>query len=358
MKSEDPCWCGSSKTFRECHQSVPLDDPKAVQQRIEALRRNQRVKKCMHPSAPHDCSGSIVRAHTIQRSGGLSRIAQNQHVYSVKQESLTRFPRRWTPQKIGLNEASTFTGFCNRHDSQLFRPVEQQPFNWGAEHCFLLTYRALARELYAKEVAHTGYSLIQNMYPLTERDAQRATLASEANLQGLKELQQQKDRYDKILLTGSYDDVEFICFRLDKCPDFLCSTFFSPWFDFEEIRLQDGTDYSTLVEGLGLSIIPIDIGGAVVFSWLRDQVPCSRFINSFRRVTSIHRAETLRQLIFAVADNIYMSPKWWEGITDSDRDHFEMYFHMVPGKDMKINDERQYVSWKIVEVISNINWGS
>jgi hypothetical protein len=54
------------------------------------------------------------------------------------------------PELVGLNFASTFTGFCSNHDGQLFSPVENKIFVTQQEQCFLLGYRAIARELYTK----------------------------------------------------------------------------------------------------------------------------------------------------------------------------------------------------------------
>lgn len=51
---------------------------------------------------------------------------------------------------IGVRQASTFTGFCCHHDTELFRPLETRPFITSKEQLFLLAYRAISKEVYAK----------------------------------------------------------------------------------------------------------------------------------------------------------------------------------------------------------------
>ena len=51
---------------------------------------------------------------------------------------------------VGINSATTFTGFCSLHDQQLFKPIDTELLLPTPEQVFLLHYRALCRELYVK----------------------------------------------------------------------------------------------------------------------------------------------------------------------------------------------------------------
>ena len=98
-----------------------------------------------------DCSGGIVRSHTVSRSQYLSIIAENEHVLQWK-----HLP--WSPTKerlislerIGLKEASTFNGFCNHHDTKLFKEIDTTPFRASPHQLFAQVYRAHARQVYCK----------------------------------------------------------------------------------------------------------------------------------------------------------------------------------------------------------------
>ncbi len=70
--------------------------------------------------------GKIVRAHSIPKAGSLARIAEKGHVlaYVTSLENLRRNDGRLWPELVGVNRATTFTGFCASHDNKLFEPVE------------------------------------------------------------------------------------------------------------------------------------------------------------------------------------------------------------------------------------------
>ena len=105
----------------------------------------------MHPGAPSGCSPSPSKAHTISRAAALSPIAEKGHVVTLLPDlsSLVREKPRLDARTIGINDASTFLGFCGAHDSQLFAPIDQQ-FTPSRHTALLLHYRALSMELHKK----------------------------------------------------------------------------------------------------------------------------------------------------------------------------------------------------------------
>lgn len=66
-------------------------------------------------------------------------------------QKLTKYKGKVPPELLGINSASTFTGFCSKHDTQLFAPLETEDFRSTFQQCFLLGYRAFAREVYTKK---------------------------------------------------------------------------------------------------------------------------------------------------------------------------------------------------------------
>lgn len=65
-------------------------------------------------------------------------------------EELNETDGRLIAQRIGVNSASTFTGFCHGHDSSTFAAIDQPITTLSEEQVFLLAYRTLCRELYTK----------------------------------------------------------------------------------------------------------------------------------------------------------------------------------------------------------------
>ena len=94
-----------------------------------------------------------MRAHTLHRAGLLEVISVDQHVYGLDLTAMPDDSGVYRFKRIGINKASTFTGFCQRHDTELFLPIETKPFIASKEQLFLLAYRAFSKELYAKRFA-------------------------------------------------------------------------------------------------------------------------------------------------------------------------------------------------------------
>lgn len=117
---------------------------------VSEIRRKFRAKMCLHPRASNENCSKVIAAHTIQRAGALKEIADStNHVCTFYPVEFDRFhyPKL---HRRGLREASTFYGFCERHDGITFRALEQAAFTRTVEQCFLLAYRAHSHELYQK----------------------------------------------------------------------------------------------------------------------------------------------------------------------------------------------------------------
>ncbi len=80
----DPCWCGSGKKYKKCHLNRDKLPAPNIFEVVKSQRKFLNKKYCLHPNANvNTCSGGIIKAHTIQRSGGLDKIAKNGHVYGL-----------------------------------------------------------------------------------------------------------------------------------------------------------------------------------------------------------------------------------------------------------------------------------
>lgn len=105
------------------------------------------VKTCLFKN--NDCSGKIVSAHSIQNSFIIDALQEKGHVYRFfYKDSGCVF------EKIGRNNASTFTGFCKKHDNEIFSPIDfskQEKINkLTPEQIVLFHFRALAKEYCTK----------------------------------------------------------------------------------------------------------------------------------------------------------------------------------------------------------------
>ena len=107
------------------------------------------------------CTKEAIRAHSIQNSRVLDLIHKNGHVITPTLRYPIDGPKVGFVE-IGRNKASTFTGFCEEHDSSIFKPLDTQEFNpQNPEQIFLLAYRSVTQELH---VVMQGAMKIQGSY--------------------------------------------------------------------------------------------------------------------------------------------------------------------------------------------------
>jgi len=141
MGANDPCWCGSGKKYKRCHRDRGQEKPIHPKELSNQYRRPFERKFCLHPDANKiTCGKKIISAHTLQRAGAIRQLIDaSNHVltfYPPERESngeLKLHSRGW-------RDASTFTGFCDTHDNELFADIENRLFASDEKQCLLIGY--------------------------------------------------------------------------------------------------------------------------------------------------------------------------------------------------------------------------
>jgi len=288
----DPCWCGSGKKYKRCHLNRAQAQPATIQEMISTTNKIFGKQYCLHPNAGAACNGGIIRAHTIQRNGGLSRIARQGHVYTFVPDLITliKTEGHGAPKLTGYKEATTFTGFCASHDNTTFAPIETHPFNSNEQHTFLLAYRAICKELYAKSAQLDLISYQQTLDRGHNPTEQLQIQAFFASLKigvelGLKNLHAYKIPYDDALQRSDFSQAHYYVIRLANIPDFLCSGAILPEHDFQGRLLQSLSNAH--VDHITFSLVATEAGGAAVFSWLGDSPSGLKLVQSLDMLSDV-----------------------------------------------------------------------
>jgi len=359
----EPCWCGSGKKYKYCHYDRDKQDPLKIQEAIIATKKAQK-EYCLHPHASNaDCKGDIIRAHSIQRNGGLNQIAVNGHVYMLNNQlgSFIKSAGQLEYGLIGINKATTFTGFCNYHDTTTFQPIEQKPFSPSQESAFLLSYRALCRELYSKRFQLESVKLLHEGDRGKSQEYQK-TYQKSINLYesginaGLKDVEYHKQLYDVKLIAADYSDVSYYAVCFDRVPDFMCSSAILLEMDFRGNVLQDSQDFKDLNKRLlqcSFSLIGTDTGGAAIFSWLGANPLGIRFIESLDSYSDDDITHAILRFTFEFFENVAISPKWWESLTQDGKDiirqrtkaGLDLYGQRSPK--CLMDDGARLIEWKV-----------
>jgi hypothetical protein len=295
------------------------------EERLQQWTITHGRRLCLHPDASAAaCRGGIVKAHTLRRSADLARIARNGHVYGLRHNPLIPPDQLVRPQLIGVNRASTFTGFCQHHDATLFRPLEALPFEATPEQVTLLGYRTLCREVYAKR------AVLEYLPTIREGDrgapaefqewAQRNIGALElGNTVGLRDAEVHRARYGEAIRTGDYSTARYLVVTFDAGPDMVFTSGWYPDASFAGERLQELGDLNRTADYMTVSLITTEAGAAAVLGWLTPSPASERFAVSLDALA----ADAIPHAVVRFAyqgENTFSSPAWWEGLAGPDRE--------------------------------------
>lgn len=105
------------------------------------------TNSCYYPG----CKNKAINSHILQKNGILSSITNDGHLwrYQVQHfdEDLFIF------KKVGISKIYTFLGFCNEHDTNLFKKIETNTVDFNDyESCLQFLLRTVYKEVWLKEV--------------------------------------------------------------------------------------------------------------------------------------------------------------------------------------------------------------
>ena len=311
----EPCWCGSGKKYKRCHLNREKDDATSPWEAEKQMRKSFSVKTCSAPKRWHsECSGQIVQAHTVPKSLSLRAIARENHVYGYELSfsKLNKYNGKVPPELIGVNRASTFTGFCGVHDSKIFAPVETRKFESSKEQCFLLAYRALAREIFTKN-ASASLSDVRKSTDRGKSQAEQFDIQAMALMFDIGTAAGQKDNarhlaeMDACLENGRYDGP----------PPVMCSGAFFPQETIHGKKLQDLSDVTAEADLITLTSFYDGESGFVVFTWLEgSDGTCCDFVESLSLIPDEDISNALVRLMFEYFENVFIAPDWWESLSE------------------------------------------
>lgn len=119
---------------------------------MNAIRNKTMFRGCLHPDA--QCNGITSKAHSIQYHRHLDKLSIDGEVLCIDFGKLD-LNNNIILNRVGKKKASIFTGFCNHHDSTIFRPIEDSDYEVNnKEHNFLFAYRAFALSYFERQSSY------------------------------------------------------------------------------------------------------------------------------------------------------------------------------------------------------------
>lgn len=312
---------------------------------FKALDKFILSKKCSVPASfSKDCSNRIIKAHTVSKSSSLKEIAENSHVYGITPDlrKLDEHEGKFVPEPIGINQASTFTGFCSIHDKELFSKIEDKPFLSIPEQCFLIAYRSLARELYIKDGMNKFVEKINDKKIPTineiilQKAFQQSGYINELTLADLTFI---KCRFDELLTNQIYNELHHDILILTEPPQLMASATLALQFDFQGNTIQTLNNNPECPDYTIINSFSSDGIGYFILSSLNTQRKTTKlFIESLLQLNKREIGNALVRFIVSYCENFYIGPKWWNSkskvIQDSMIDRF---LHGIDGGNYSTN---------------------
>jgi len=287
------------------------------------MQRQKRQGRCLHYDAGVRCSG-IIGAHSIQKNGALSLVADEGEVCAISRNFTDVKKRRGGVcfRRQGIGAVSTFRGFCERHDTEVFAPIDTRPLQPTRQQVLLYAYRSLCRELFVKECA---VEVLESQARRNTANTAIHELFSDVHQGmkiGLQNLRLQKQYYDESLRTETYSDVKYVVFHSNQKPTVVFSSLIYPDFDFLGRQLQNLGNKNPALDLITFSFAPMVSGWGIVFAWhVRCGETCVAFMKSLatRIFHDRNPGDHLFRLVTSTCENLAISPQWWNSLPQPSR---------------------------------------
>lgn len=260
-------------------------------QRVSKKIENENLCCCFK-----GCNKKAISSHLIQKEGIISKIAPNRHVYQNMDDP---FNNNLTPfKKRGINIAFTFKGFCNEHDTSLFKKIETDvedvDFN-DYKNQLLFTYRAVMKGKREKENTKKKWSILLTDNPLLR----------------LEYLHERIDQIDLSIQDVTYYEDILLNNLSSESRDFI---FFTRFTNFNEVCLSSISTYDTAEELLNYQQM-----------WgIQKERTCNFIINYF----PISLDKNILIIGYLKSDERYCG-EWINNIIDSEENKLWEYLSLI-----------------------------
>jgi hypothetical protein len=296
------------------------------------IARKTPPQQCLAPTVPL-CSKRPISSHSIQRNGPVQHLADaTNHVVMLSTHLQLDEPPITRARRVGINDATTFPGLCAEHDTSLFLPIDTQSLVAPTpEQLFLLSYRAVLRELYAKRVQlHRAKELARLVSSDTgaSMEIQVAAMAHAYHVYvGTFHIEQAKREYDARWTAKAYEHrLRFLHRRTRPLP-FAVSSFFTPTFDLDVRPISRGGARVAL-PAMTLDVVP-DASGTLVSLAVPSQheAALAAFVEALTKTSSEEEfVAWLWEITLRYCENLVIAPSAWQALTEPNQQRIEEFF--------------------------------
>ena len=285
-------------------------------QRLSEREKDIVQKKwlCM---CPH-CTNPAINSHLLQRHGVLSHIVEKGHLYEIGREDFYKWDEN-SPikiKKVGLQQAISFPLFCNKHDTELFAPIEGDLIDFEDYRSQLLfSYRGLCSEIRKKE-----FNQIRNVafYEGVIKDA--VTAGTDC---GLNDLRYYKNLFEQELdfATQKFKFFHFSYPLIKVCTSGTAS--YEP-VDYGDESSVKKTLMKQVLDGFFINIIPQVNALEIIIGYHENHANAAlrKYVESWQNLSLEELQVKLTDLFASKLEMWCISPSIFENISDEKKQKF------------------------------------
>jgi hypothetical protein len=322
-KDDDPCICGSGKKFAECHK---ININNAESNPFEIFKRTNTVKiskRCYFQN--EQCNSVYSFSHSIPKQS-LINIAENKLIFQFALPNPKQSPEILSsfsiePQELGITTGvGCYYGFCNSHDTEIFKPLEMSRIIPTKEQVVLTRFRALTKELYTKTLTTKLIPINNDVAASQKKKEDRISFAAYSaqfylgSFRAIKDLNVELNRMKKDILEKKYNNYSSLVYVFDDTFPIQCCGFINPIFSLTGKVIQDIDNLEIYSESFSLTSFCKDCKNYIVFVWRRGSI-LDAFFTDMEKIPDDNISNFLVQFILAYSENHAMKPSWWKNLS-------------------------------------------
>jgi hypothetical protein len=221
-------------------------------------------------------------------------------------------------KRVGISRATTFAGFCARHDNLIFSLIDTKPIAPSQDQLLLLAYRTWAQRVHQLLGAVDMMEFARGIYG-GPRTSDPRLLWSRAQTNAahvlLENAVYHMNAYERILFNDADDFAISIKVEIDAPPVALAS--FAHFFarGFDGTLLQDVSNVSTATTAVCCSMLEAANGHTLfLITWTGTNELPADFAASLAHADKTHLPSVLLRFVFENGRPV-VSPAWWQTLT-------------------------------------------
>jgi hypothetical protein len=216
---------------------------------------------------------------------------------------------------------------CDKHDNEVFKPIDDRAFAHEPLQVALYSYRSLCREVFVKQNAVDQLeATIDEIRHSRQRRKQIALMLKGSRL-GNAQLQRHKAIYDAWLRNDDPSGFRSRTYRALGGLPYMVSGVLYPVADFEGNYLQD-LSVDGRWDAITFATVRSDSEDTLLFAWhSSSDAACTELLASLDRRVALGASidDLLNRFVLGSAENLALSPEWVEGLSRGEQEMLESF---------------------------------